>query len=84
MKTYEVRKVVTYEYTAYIEAKDLDEAEDKARYDDTVEWEDVTDEGYNEDYDLDVFFDDDDDEDEDSVSWREIRRRRQVICYERI
>lgn len=53
MATFKVRKVVTMVYEAEIKARNYDKAEEKARYDDKVEWEDMTEYGYNEDYDID-------------------------------
>ena len=53
MAMFKVRKVVTYEYEAYIEAESYGEAEEIARYFNNVEWEDKTDYGYNEEYDVD-------------------------------
>lgn len=53
MKEFEVRKTITLEYVAYVEAEDWEDAEEKARYDDNVEWEDRTNDGYNEEYEVD-------------------------------
>lgn len=52
MKEYRVRKVLTYTYEAYVEAEDWEDAEEKARYDDDIEWEDTTD--YSCDEDIEV------------------------------
>ena len=52
MATFKVRKRLVYTYEAEIEAEDWEEAEEKARYNDNVEWEDVTDYNYpNDDFD---------------------------------
>lgn len=53
MATFRVRKVVTHEYETYIKADTFDEAEEIAMYDNNLEWEDNTDYGYNEEYDID-------------------------------
>ena len=51
MSTFKVRKTLTYIYEAEIEAEDFDEAEEKARYDSDIIWEDCT------DYNCDDVFD---------------------------
>ena len=51
MATFKVRKRLTYTYETEIEAEDWEEAEEKARYDDNVVWEDVTDYNCDDDFD---------------------------------
>ena len=53
MAIFKVRKSFTQVHEAYIEAEDWEEAEEKARYDDSIEWEDHTDYYCDPDFDID-------------------------------
>lgn len=49
MSMFRVTKKIMYEYEALIEAEDWEEAEEKARYNPDVGWEDITDYADKED-----------------------------------
>lgn len=53
MAKFRVYCTKTFRYEADVEADDWEEAEEKARYDNDIEWEDHTDYTDNEDYDMD-------------------------------
>ena len=58
-----VRTLPVQQYLAYVKANDWEEAEEKARYDDSIEWEDINySEGYD-DYEAEEIEDYDEEED---------------------
>lgn len=58
-----VRTLPVQQYLAYVKANDWEEAEGKARYDDSIEWEDINySDGYD-DYEAEEIEDYDEEED---------------------